>query len=62
MVDTDGRGLVLEPQPPADLGAREGTPLVVRLSWRSFPFIVNAFANAAYAGDRPKQKALERSR
>jgi transposase len=38
MVDTDGRGLILEPQ-PADVQDRDGAPLVLRLSRRSFPFI-----------------------
>src|SRR5215217_1123559 len=38
MVDTDGRGLILEPQ-PADVQDREGAPFVLRLSRRSFPFM-----------------------
>ena len=52
MVDTDGRGLILEPQ-PADVQDRDGAPIVLRLSRRSFPFIVKAFADAGYAGDGP---------
>lgn len=52
MVDTDGRGLILEPQ-PADVQDRDGAPVVLRLSRRSFPFITKAFADAGYAGDRP---------
>jgi putative transposase len=40
MVDTDGRGLVLEPQ-PADVQDRDGAPIVLRLSRRSFPFVTN---------------------
>ncbi len=36
MVDTDGRGLVLEPQ-PADVQDRDGAPMILRLSRRSFP-------------------------
>lgn len=52
MVDTDGRGLVLEPQ-PADVQDRDGAPIVLRLSRRSFPFVTKAFADQGYAGDRP---------
>ena len=52
MVDTDGRGLILEPQ-PANVQDRDGAPIVLRLSRRSFPFIVRAFADAGYAGDGP---------
>ena len=37
MVDTDGRALVLEPQ-PANVQDRDGAPLVLRLSRCSFPF------------------------
>ncbi len=54
MVDTDGRGLVLEPQ-PADVQDRDGAPVVLRLSRRSFPFIVKAFADSGYAGEAPIQ-------
>jgi transposase len=50
MVDTDGRGLVLEPQ-PADVQDRDGAPVVLRLSRRSFPFIVKAFADSGYTGE-----------
>jgi transposase len=42
MVDTDGRALVLEPQ-PANVQDRDGAPIVLRLSRRSFPFITKAF-------------------
>ena len=52
LVDTDGRGLVLEPQ-PANVQDRDGAPLVLRLSRRSFPFIAKAFADMGYAGERP---------
>ena len=52
MVDTDGRGLILEPQ-PADVQDREGAPFVLRLSRRSFPFIAKAFADMGFAGDGP---------
>ena len=52
LVDTDGRGLILEPQ-PADIQDRDGAPVVLRLSRRSFPFIAKAFADAGYAAERP---------
>ena len=52
MVDTDGRGLILEPQ-PADVQDRDGAPIVLRLSRRSFPFIARAFADMGFAGERP---------
>jgi transposase len=52
MVDTDGRGLVLEPQ-PADVQDRDGAPPLLRRSRRSFPFVAKAFADAGYAGNRP---------
>src|SRR5215210_6124646 len=52
MVDTDGRGLILEPQ-PADVQDRDGAVAVLRLSRRAFPFVAKAFADAGYAGDRP---------
>src|SRR6476659_479541 len=52
MVDTDGRGLILAPQ-PADVQDRDGAPFVLRLSRRSFPFIAKAFADMGFAGDGP---------
>lgn len=52
MVDTDGRGLILEPQ-PADIQDRHGAAFVLRLSRRSFPFITKAFADAGFAGKTP---------
>jgi putative transposase len=52
MVDTDGRALVLEPQ-PANVQDRDGAPLVLRLSRRSFPFIAKAFADMGFTGDGP---------
>src|SRR4051812_41936246 len=48
----DGRALILEPQ-PANVQDRDGAPLVLRLSRRSFPFIVKAFADRGFAGDGP---------
>ena len=52
MVDTDGRGLILEPQPGNDQD-RDGAPLVLRLSRRAFPFITKAFADMGFAGEGP---------
>ena len=52
MVDTDGRALILEPQ-PANVQDRDGAPLVLRLSRRSFPFITKAFADMGFAGEGP---------
>lgn len=52
LVDTDGRALVLDPQ-AADIQDHDRTGPVLRLSRRTFPFIVKAFADAGYAGDRP---------
>jgi transposase len=50
MVDTDGRALVIEPQ-PASVQDRDGAVPVLRLSRRLFPFVTKAFADAGYAGD-----------
>lgn len=52
LVDTDGRALVLDPQ-PANAQDRDGAGPVLRLSRRTFPFIAKAFADAGYAGDKP---------
>ena len=52
MVDTDGRALILDPQ-PANVQDRDGAPVVLRLSRRSFPFITKAFADMGFAGDGP---------
>jgi putative transposase len=54
MVDTNGRGLILEPQ-PADVQDRDGAPVVLRLSRGSFPFIVTAFADSGCPGEAPTQ-------
>ena len=52
MVDTDGRGLILEPQ-PANVQDQDGAPFVLRLSRRSFPFVAKAFADMGFAGEGP---------
>ena len=57
MVDTDGRALVLDPQ-PANVQDRDGAVPVLQLSRRSFPFVSKAFADAGYAGDRPASATI----
>ena len=51
MVDTDGRVLVLDPQPGC-VQDRDGAMLVLRLLRRAFPFVTTAFADAGFAGER----------
>ncbi len=57
MVDTDGRGLILEPQ-AASVQDRDGAPIVLRLSRRSFPSVTKAFADSGYAGERPAMATI----
>ena len=45
LVDTDGRGLVLEPH-PASVQDRDGGGALPNLSRRSFPFIERVFADS----------------
>ena len=52
MVDTDGRGLILEVQ-SGNVQDRDGAPFVLRLSRHFFPFVTKAFADAGFAGDGP---------
>lgn len=51
LVDTDGRGLVIEPH-PASIQDRDGGGPLLSLSRRSFPFIEKVFADSGYAGAR----------
>jgi transposase len=51
LVDTDGRGLVLEPH-PASVQDRDGAGPLLRASRPSFPFIELVFADSAYAAER----------
>ena len=51
MVDTDGRGLVLQAH-SADIQDRDGGIPLLKASRRSFPFVELAFADSAYAGER----------
>ena len=50
-VDTDGRGLVLEPH-PASIQDRDGGGPLLRVSRRIFPFIQRVFADSGYAGEK----------
>jgi transposase len=51
LVDTEGRGLVIEPH-PADIQDRDGGGPLLSVSRRSFPFIEKVFADGGYAGER----------
>ena len=50
MVDTDGRGLLLQTG-PADVQDRDGGVSLLKASRRAFPFIQKVFADSAYAGE-----------
>jgi len=50
LVDTDGRGLVLQSH-EASIQDRDGAGPLLRKSRRSFPFIEKLFADGGYAGD-----------
>jgi putative transposase len=51
LVDTDGRGLVLEPH-PASIQDRDGGGPLLQASRSIFPFIERVFADGGYAGER----------
>ncbi len=51
LVDTDGRGLLIEPH-PASIQDRDGGGPLLHVSRRSFPFIEKVFADSGYAGER----------
>jgi len=51
LVDTDGRGLVLEPH-PASIQDRDGGSGLLKASRALFPFIEKVFAGSAYAGEK----------
>jgi len=51
LVDTDGRGLVLEPH-PASIQDRDGGGPLLRVSRCIFPFIQRVFADSGYAGEK----------
>ena len=51
LVDTDGRGLVLEAH-PASIQDRDGGGPLLCVSRGSFPFIEKVFADSGYAGEK----------
>jgi transposase len=51
LVDTDGRGLVLEPH-PASIQDRDGGAPLLQVSRRFFPFIQRVFADSGNAGEK----------
>lgn len=51
LVDTDGRGLLIEPH-PASIQDRDGGGPLLHVSRRAFPFIEKVFADSGYAGER----------
>jgi transposase len=57
LVDTDGRGLVLEPH-PANIQDRDGGEPLLRASRRIFPFIQRVFADSGYAGEKVAKATL----
>jgi putative transposase len=57
LVDTDGRGLVLEPH-PASIQDRDGGGPLLRSSRRTFPFIQQVFADSGYAGEKVAKATL----
>ena len=54
LVDTDGRGLVIEPHPASIQDRDSGGPLL-HASRAAFPFIAKVFADSGYAGERIAQ-------
>ena len=57
LVDTEGRGLVLEPH-PASIQDRDGGGPLLRVSRRIFPFIQRVFADSGYAGEKVTKATL----
>jgi transposase len=57
LVDTDGRGLVLEPH-PASIQDRDGGGPMLSLSRQSFPFVERVFADGGYAGEKVAKATL----
>jgi len=57
MVDTDGRALIIDPQ-PANIQDRDGAIPVLKVSRKSYPFVEKAFADMGYSGDRPQTATL----
>ena len=61
LVDTDGRGLVLEPH-LASIQDRDGGGPLLRVSRRIFPFIQRVFADSGYAGREGHHGDVDRRR
>jgi transposase len=61
LVDTDGRGLVLEPH-PASIQDRDGGGPLLRVSRSIFPFIQRVFADGGYAGEKVAKAYFDRGR
>lgn len=57
LVDTDGRGLVLEPH-PASLQDRDGGGPLLQSSRLLYPFIERVFADSAYSHERVTQATI----
>ena len=57
LIDTDGRGLVLEPH-PASIQDRDGGGPLLRASHRIFPFIQRVFADSGYTGEKVAKATL----
>jgi transposase len=57
LVDTDGRGLVLEPH-PANIQDRDGGGPLMLASRRIFPFIQRVFADSGYTGEKVAKATL----
>ena len=57
IVDTEGRGLVLEPH-PANIQDRDGRAPLLPASRRSFPFIRRFFADSGYACEKVAKATL----
>ena len=59
LVDTDGRGLILEPHPASIQDRDGGVPrLRQQVSRRFFPFIQQVFADSGYAGEKVAKATL----
>jgi putative transposase len=57
LVDTDGRGLLLEPH-PANIQDRDGGAPLLQVSRRFYPFIQHVFADSGYAGEKVAKATL----
>jgi putative transposase len=51
LVDTDGRGLIMEPH-PASIQDRDGGSALLKASRKLLPFIAKVWADSGYAGEK----------